>query len=248
MAAARVIFLGSGDAFFAGGSHQAGYLVQGPDSVTLLDCGASTLAAMKQRGVEPGSIDQILISHLHGDHFAGIPFLLLAYIYEQPRQRPLRIAGPPGTEQRVRVLFATMYKDIAARPLPFALEFTELAPEAPIAFGPVRIEPFRVPHQERDISLGFGVGVGGRRIVYSGDTGWTDELIVRSRDADLFICECCYFDTRQPFHLDYRRLAEHRRRFTAKRMILTHLGQEVLTRRHEIDMELAYDGLVMEIA
>ena len=247
MTAVRVIFLGSGDAFSAGGRHQAGYLVQGPGSALLLDCGASTLTAMKQWGVDPASVDHILISHLHGDHFAGIPFLLLAYTYEEPRDRPLRIAGPPGTEARVRGLFATVYKEIAARALPFALEFTELAPGVPISLGPMQIDPFPVPHQEKELSLGCSVTVGGRRIVYSGDTGWTNALIARSRDADLFICECCYFETRQPFHLDYPRIAEHRHQFTAKRMILTHLGREVLARRNDIDMELASDGLVVDL-
>jgi len=122
-----------------------------------------------------------------------------------------------------------------------------MLPDVPVTFGRIRIEPFSVPHQEKEISLGFSVHVAGRRIVYSGDTGWTEELIVRSRDADLFLCECCYFETRQPFHLDYLRLAEHRQQFTAKRMILTHLGQEVLARRDSIDMELAFDGLCVEI-
>lgn len=247
MTAVRVVFLGSGDAFSAGGRHQAGYLVSGPDGTVLLDCGASTLAAMKQGNIDPGRVDHIVISHLHGDHFAGIPFLLLAYTFEQPRQRPLAIAGPPGIEARARMLFSTVYKEIAARPLPFALQFTELAPGVATALGSLRIVPFAVPHQEKELSLGFGIEVGGRRIVYSGDTGWTEDLIVQSDHADLFICECCYFETRQPFHLDYPRLAEHRRRFTAKRMILSHLGQEVLARRRDIEMELASDGLVVEI-
>ncbi|MFN8626614.1 MAG: MBL fold metallo-hydrolase [Candidatus Binatia bacterium] len=247
MTTTRVIFLGSGDAFSAGGRHQAGYLVRSGDRAVLLDCGASTLTAMKQQHVEPGSVDHIVISHLHGDHFAGIPFLLLAYTYEQPRDRPLGIAGPPGIEARVRGLFATVYKEIAARTLPFALQFTELAPGRPQSLGSMEIVPFEVPHQERELSLGFRLDVGGRRIVYSGDTGWTDALIVHSHQADLFVCECCYFDTRQPFHLDYRRLAEHRRRFTAKRMILSHLGREVLERQNDIEMELARDGLVVEI-
>ncbi|MBP1686347.1 MAG: hypothetical protein H6Q33_2490 [Deltaproteobacteria bacterium] len=247
MTAIRVTFLGSGDAFSAGGRHQAGYVVQSADGTLLLDCGASTLAAMKQRDILPGDVDHIFISHLHGDHFAGIPFLLLAYTYEQPRERPLRIAGPPGIEARVRGLFATVYKEIAARPLPFALQFTELAPGVPVALDSIHVVPFQVPHQETELSLGFRLDIGTRRIVYSGDTGWTEDLIVQSHQADLFICECCYFETRQPFHLDYPRIAEHRRRFTAKRIILSHLGGEVLARRNEIDMDLACDGLVVEI-
>ena len=48
-------------------------------------------------------------------------------------------------------------------------------------------------------------------------------------------------------HLDYPRLAENRARFTAKRIVLTHMGREVLAHRDEIDMELASDGLTVEI-
>jgi ribonuclease BN (tRNA processing enzyme) len=243
----RISFLGSGDAFSAGGRHQAGYLVQAEGACVLLDCGAATLTAMKRDGIDASGIDLIAVSHLHGDHFAGLPFLFLEYIYEQPRHRPLRIAGPPGTEQRVRALFAAAYKDVAARPLPFPLQFTEMPPGVPVAFEGVRLEPFRVPHQQTDVSLGFRLTIAERTILYSGDTGWTEELVTRSQGADLFICECCFFETRIAEHLDYPRLAENRARFGAQRMILTHLGREVLARRSEIDMELASDGLTFEM-
>jgi ribonuclease BN (tRNA processing enzyme) len=243
----RVTFLGSGDAFYAAGRHQAAYLVQAPEGAFLLDCGASTLMAMKRFGIDAGVIDSIFISHLHGDHFVGIPFLLLEFHYEQRRKRPLRIAGPPGTEERIRMLLRATFKEFSGEPLSFALEFSEMNPDSPISCGALRIEPFRVPHQETEVSLGFVVQVAGRRIVYSGDTGWTEELITRSHDADLFICECCYFETRLPFHLDYPRLAENRQRFTAKRMILTHLGREVLARRSGIEIELASDGLSVDL-
>jgi len=247
MSGLRVNVLGSGDAFFAGGRHQAGYLVQAPGDWFLLDCGVTTLMAMKRFGIDVGALDAIFISHLHGDHFVGIPFLLLEFHYELGRKRPLRIAGPPGTEECIRTLIRASYKEFSGERLSFALEFNEMTPDAPVSFGDVRVEPFRVPHQETAVSLGFVAQVAGRRIVYSGDTGWTEELITRSHAADLFICECCYYQTRLPFHIDYPRLVEHRHRFTAKRMILTHLGREVLARRNEIDMELAVDGLAIDI-
>ncbi|MGD0948827.1 MAG: MBL fold metallo-hydrolase [Candidatus Binatia bacterium] len=243
----RVTFLGSGDAFSAGGRHQAAYLVEAPEGGFLLDCGATTLMAMKRFGMDVGALDTIFISHLHGDHFVGIPFLLLEFHYEQERNRPLRIVGPPGTEERIRALLRATFKEFSGEPLSFALEFSEMAPDSRISCGASRIEAFRVPHQETEVSLGFVVQVAGRRIVYSGDTGWTEKLIARSEGADLFICECCYFETRLPFHLDYPRLAENRQRFTAKRIILTHLGREVLARRNEIEMELASDGLAVDI-
>jgi ribonuclease BN (tRNA processing enzyme) len=243
----RVTFLGSGDAFSAGGRHQAGYLVQAPEGGFVLDCGATTLMAMKRFGIDADVIDSIFISHLHADHFVGIPFLLLEFHYEQGRTRPLRIMGPPGMEERIRALLQATYKEFSGVRLSFALEFSEMTPEVPVSCNAARLEPFRVPHQETEVSLGCVMQVAGRRIVYSGDTGWTEELITRSEGADLFICECCYFETRLPFHIDYPRLAEHRHRFTAKRMILTHLGREVLARRSSIEMELAVDGLVVDI-
>ncbi|HUI24485.1 MAG TPA: MBL fold metallo-hydrolase [Candidatus Kryptonia bacterium] len=245
--AVRVHFLGAGDAFSAGGRHQAGYLVSGASTAFLLDCGATTLTAMKRDRVDPTVIDSILISHLHGDHFAGLPFLFLQYTYEQPRNRPLRIVGPPGTEERVAAVFRATYKELATKPLPFALEFVEVAPGVPVTLDALTIEPFRVPHQERDVSLALRVRIDDKVILYSGDTGWTEGLVDWSQGVDLFICECCFYETRVDFHLDYPRLAEHRARFGARRMILTHLGREVLARRGEITMELAHDGLLAEV-
>jgi ribonuclease BN (tRNA processing enzyme) len=247
MAAVKSLFLGTGDAFSADGRHQSGYLVFSAETNILLDCGATTLTSLKRQGVSAGAIDTILISHLHGDHFAGIPFLLLEYTYAEPRTKPLMIAGPPGTEERVRMLFQATYRDLSARPLPFTMEFREMLPGKQRHFGSVKVEPFLVPHQEHDISLGLSVYLDGRKIVYSGDTGWTESLLAHSQDSDLFICECCFFETRLSYHLDYPRLAENRERFGSKRTILTHLGREVFARRREIEMELATDGLQISI-
>jgi ribonuclease BN (tRNA processing enzyme) len=246
MTIVRVVFLGTGDAFSAHGSHQASYLVQSPRATLLLDCGPATLSSLKRDRISASPIDAILLSHLHGDHFAGLPFLFLEYTYEEPRQRPLLIAGPPGTRKRVLELHKAMYPDVRQK-LPFELDFIEMLPEQRLDLGSAIVEPFRVPHQQKEISLGLSVELEGRRIVYSGDSGWTDELIARSKNADLFICECSFYETRIPSHLDYPRLAENRRRFRAKRMILTHLGREVQVRRPEIDMELAGDSLIVEL-
>src|SRR5260370_40306479 len=95
-----VQFIGSGDAFGSGGrfqtclrlAHQAGSL--------LIDCGASSLIALKRLGVAPDSIDAILLTHLHGAHFGGVPFFVLEAQFSR-RKKPLVIAGPPGVRGRV---------------------------------------------------------------------------------------------------------------------------------------------------
>ena len=243
----QVAFLGSGDAVSARGNHQASYLVRSPEATCLLDCGAMALASMKRDGYDPAAIDCVLLSHLHGDHFAGLPFLFIEYTYERPRSRPLVVVGPPHTAERVQALFSANYKDLATKPLPFGLEFLEVEPDSVHDLGPLRLRPFRVPHQETEISLGLKVEVEGRTILYSGDTGWTEDLVAQSQGTDLFICECCYFETRRTFHLDYPQIAANRERFGARRMVLTHLGAEVHAHRSEIDMELAYDGLVVDL-
>src|SRR5262245_64069453 len=124
----RVTVLGAGDAFCSGGRRHSGYFVEAGEVGFLLDCGATTLQGLKALGIAAKRVDFIAISHLHGDHFGGLPFLFLEYLYEQPRTRPLLIAGPPGTEERVRMLHRTMYRELDALPLCFPLHFRELTP------------------------------------------------------------------------------------------------------------------------
>ena len=122
----RLHILGCGDAFGSGGRNQSGYLIEAADRLFLLDCGPTTLLAMKRAGFEPRRLDAIILSHLHGDHFGGIPFFLIEYLYHKPPHSPLTIAGPPGTEERVRQLFNLMYG--GAKETPF-LRFQVLIPK-----------------------------------------------------------------------------------------------------------------------
>jgi len=243
----EIHFLGTGDAFSAGGRNQAAYLIRSSRSTLLLDCGATALAALKRHGLPVESIDRILISHLHGDHFGGLPFLFLHYVYVQPRTRRLQIMGPEGLKDRVEMLFRAMYPDSASEPVPYEIDFIELQPDKPYSADEILINPFRALHQKKPPSLGFEISADGRKIVYSGDTGWTEDLVSRSQDVDLLICECSFFETKMATHLDYPQIARQAARFGARRLILTHLGQEVLAHRHEISLELAYDGLAVTL-
>lgn len=245
----RVTVLGAGDAFCSGGRRHSGYFVEAGNIGFLLDCGATTLLGLKAIGIAAERIDFIAISHLHGDHFGGLPFLFLEYTYEKLRTKPLVIIGPPGLEERVRALHSTMYRELAARGVAFPLQFLELMPGKAETSHGVTLLPFRVPHQEQDISLGYRVAVDGKAILYSGDCGWNDSLITHSRNTDLFICECCYFGTLTDFHVSYPQIAQsyQQGQLGCKRLVLSHLGHEVLDRIDEVTIECAHDGLVLEV-
>ena len=87
----RLTIIGSGDAFGSGGRFNTCFLIETPDKKVLLDFGASSLVALKARQIDPNSIDGIILSHLHGDHFGGLPFLLLDAQFLARRERPLAI-------------------------------------------------------------------------------------------------------------------------------------------------------------
>jgi ribonuclease BN (tRNA processing enzyme) len=243
----RVTFLGTGDAYSAGGRHLAAYWIRHPGGSLLLDCGPTILSSLNRLELSAEPMDAILLSHFHGDHFAGLPFLFLHYTYMEPRARPLKIIGPPGVENRVMTIFRVMYPNSAEEPLPYALEFMEMRPGERMHLSGATIDAFRTLHQEQPQSLGYEIQVGDRKIVYCGDCGWSEDLIEHSQNADLFICECSFFETRLDTHLDYPRIAENAGRFGAKRIVLTHLGQEVLKRQAEVALQLAHDGLVLDL-
>jgi ribonuclease BN (tRNA processing enzyme) len=243
----RVTCLGSGDAFSSGGRHQSAYIIETPEGSLLLDCGATILASAKSQQLSLAPVDTIILSHLHGDHIGGLPFLFLHYMYIEPRTRPLVIAGPPGVQNRVWTLFEMMYKDTAAEPLPFPLEFIEMNPGHPIMFKDFRVEVFPVPHLLNPASYGCVILAGDRKIVYSGDSGWTEAFIPHTQDADLFLCECTFFESRSETHMDYPRIVEKLGRLGAKRIVLTHLGEEVLARKSEVALEMAEDGLILNL-
>jgi ribonuclease BN (tRNA processing enzyme) len=237
-----VTVLGAGDAFASRGRFQAGYVIKADGCHVLLEAGPTLLTALKRGGVAPAELDYVLISHLHGDHFAGLPFLILEYMWESPRKRALTLAGPRHLEQRTRALFRTMYPRMESHPLMRKLKFVVLEPGRTTRLGPMRVAAIRTPHTKPDISLALRMSVDGKSIAFSGDTGWTDEIVPFVAGADLFLCECTYYESEHlDFHLNYPLIARNRDRFTAKRMILTHLGREVLNHQNEIDMEMATD-------
>lgn len=242
--ALELVVLGAGDAFGSGGRNQPAFLIHLSAWAFLLDCGATTLVALKRFGLDPGAIGAILLSHLHGDHTAGIPFLFLQYQFLTRREEPLVIAGPPGTEERIEGLWGLMYKetsDMMERRFP--VQYLELEPKKWTRIGPVEVFPRQVVHHHRKVAYGYQVKAGEKVLGYSGDTEWTDELIKLADGCDLFICESYRYERNLPFHMSYKDIQARRSAFNCKRLLLTHLHADALAHIDDIQDEVAYDGM-----
>lgn len=239
--------LGCGDAFGSGGRNHSGYLVESGERIFLLDCGPTTLSAMKRAGFDTRRLDAIFLSHLHGDHCGGVPFFFLEYLYESPRAKPLHVAGPVGSEEKIRALFQLMYGGLAgSKKLP-PVVFDVLEQAGKRSILGIEVFPFRVPHQVDEVSLGLKIAYQGKQILYSGDSAWTDLFITHAHGVDLFLCECCFFDRETTNHMNYQKIQQNLSRLQCRRLILTHMGEEMLARKGEVTLELAEDGMVIEI-
>jgi ribonuclease BN (tRNA processing enzyme) len=243
----RIRVLGCGDAFGSGGRFQTCFMVTSARGCCLIDCGATAMVAMRRFDVDPGSIDAVFISHLHGDHFAGLPFLLLQQHFIGRRDRLLTIAGPPGTRLRLLAALDVMFPGSASMEWRFALHFMEFTAGNTEQLGPFAITPLPVVHPSGGPSFALRVEVDDRIIAYSGDTEWTDTLIDVGHGADLLISECYSFETKPKFHLDYRTLHSHLSKLDAKRVLLTHMGEEMLARLDKVTVDAAEDGQLIEL-
>jgi ribonuclease BN (tRNA processing enzyme) len=237
----KVRFLGSGDAFGSGGRFQTCIHLQSNAGGMLLDCGASSLIAMRRFGVEPQTIDTVILSHLHGDHFGGVPFLILDGQFKR-RTRPLIVAGPPGVEARVHEAMEVFFPGSTRIERKFDTRFIELADRVPIEVGPARVTGFAVVHASGATPFALRVAAEDRIVTYSGDTEWTESLVDAARGADLFIAEALFYDKRVKYHLDLTTLLQHRARLDCRRLVVTHMGEDMLARLDGLAVEAAEDG------
>ena len=247
MAGASVLFLGTGDAFCNGGRLLTAFHVAADGYQALIDCGATTIAVMRHLQMDVAALDAIVVSHLHGDHFGGIPFLLMDACFNAPRTKLLTIVGPVGTRLRVMDTLGCLYPGAPARVENLLLRFIEFKDRESLAVGPLGVLPIPVVHPSGSTSYGLRLSVGGRVVAFSGDTAWTPALAEIARDADLFICECTGFDTPIPSHLHYRELQPALPELKARRTVLTHLGTTMLAHLGELDVEVAEDGQTIQL-
>jgi ribonuclease BN (tRNA processing enzyme) len=194
----RFTFIGSGNAFSPGGLCCNGFVV---DDRILFEAPPQTLSSLNTVGIDPNELDAIVVSHHHGDHFLGLPFLLLHWKWKG-RTRPVCIVGPRNTEG--------LTKDISQKVFPGVLEdvryeiqWVEAEAGTREQLDGLQIDPVGVEHDpDLSATLGYAVRYKGRRFSYTGDTRMCDGVIELARGTELMISECASRNLKIPIHMN----------------------------------------------
>ena len=238
----KIQFLGSGDAFGSGGRMQTCIYAHHQEIHFLIDCGTSAMIGIRKFGIDPNRISHIFLSHLHGDHFGGIPFFLVDAQLISKREAPLAIVGPVGTKERILNLMEIFFPGSSKVQQKYALEFVELNAVQDYQWMEMKQDRLLVHHPSGAEATALRICWEDKKMVYTGDTEWVDSLSEFIMDVDLLIAESYYFDRQVRFHLDYKTIIEKAQEARTKRIILTHMSEEMLTHLTEIQCEFATDG------
>jgi len=241
MARVTVTTLGTGDAFGSLGRAHSGILVRAARTCLLIDPGPAILPQMHKAHVRPSTVDAVLITHLHGDHIAGWPFLLLDFQFASRRTRRLIVAGPRGLAKRLTKLSTACYRELSPAGLRFPIVYREVAAGAELTLSGTRISAFGMTHSRTELCLGYRIGIAGKAIAVTGDTGWCESIVALADGADLLVIECTAYSTDSPDHLNYRQIAAHRHELKVRRIILTHVGEELLRHARRVRLSIARD-------
>jgi ribonuclease BN (tRNA processing enzyme) len=250
----RITFVGTGDAFNSAGRNHSCYLIESTGCPpVMIDFGATALAALRQRGREPTEISAFVITHLHGDHIGGFPFLFIDAMYNMRRATPLLIVGPAGIKERVMEFLRIAYGRVANEPVPGGVEIREILPgESADIFG-YQVRAFAAAHMdppEQPLCLRITDGAG-TIAAFSGDTELCPGLYEAAAGADVLIAECTQMKPPSGRHITWQHWEEAHPRSGAKRLILSHLGADVREASKSLaekyPVEFADDGWVVEI-
>ena len=246
----RLTIIGSGDAFGSGGRFNTCFHLAVGERRLLIDCGATTHTALRVRNIDSNTIDAVILSHLHGDHFGGLPFLLLYGQFLNPRERPLLIAGPPGSIERINLLVEACFPRSTKNKWRFPWSVMEIPVGVSTDVLGLNVVSAEVIHFSGAPSTALRITDGARTFSYSGDTQWTDALLPIARDADLFIVECYDYERELTGHMNWATIKRRLADFAARRVMLTHMNPTMLAKVDEVKsagVMVAEDGLALDL-
>jgi ribonuclease BN (tRNA processing enzyme) len=230
--------LGKSPSWQDAGGACSGYLIEDGETSVLLDCGNGVFGKLRER-IDYVDLDGVILSHLHADHFLDLIPYSYALIYA-PKQQPVpvhtwpgtdsparpRLIAPPGaTEVFRRVVGAWGNDDLIESA--FAIE--EYKPEDSVEIGGIEASFHPVPHFIDTYAVNITAG-GKGKLTYGADTRPGEEIVEIARDADLLLIEATLprpERTGLRGHLTPEEAGEHARRAGAKRVVITHISDEL---------------------
>ena len=236
-------FIGSGDAFGSGGRLQTCILVDSPDIRFAIDFGTTSLVGLRKQNIDPNTIDAILLTHLHGDHCGGVPFLLLDAMLGAKRTAPLVILGPSGAKSHLQVMQEALFPGSHGMEPQFELAHRQISPDEPTEFSSLIVSAVEARHTRETNPLALRIQIGSKAIAYTGDGEYTAALGDLVSGVDLLIAECYFYSKPVKWHLNYPDIKQ----LSAKQIVLTHMHSDMLDHVDEVPENCAYDGFVITV-
>ena len=218
----ELTFLGSANAFAAQGRYWSSFIVDGK---YVFDAPPTLLPHLKQLGVSLPDIDVIFITHQHGDHFVGLPFLMLEYVYMTERTEDLTIVGPPGCEEWLEDFAERVYPNIL-RGSKYKRTYIEADPSREQQAGDLTFQAYTMSHVNEGGgpgAFGYRVRIGDKTVAYSGDTMFCEDVVKLGEGADVYVIDCTYTEGCGPEHMSLDDAKKIRKRLPPETaIILTH--------------------------
>jgi len=218
-------FLGSGNAFTPDGRYWSSFLLNGR---YLLDAPPTLLPHLKRLGVPLADIRAVFISHFHGDHFLGLPFLFLEYLHLTPRREDLYIVGPHGVEKMIEGVAELAFPNLSHADAGYQRRYLEVEANRQQTVDDLSFQAFRMKHANEKLAcFGYRLHLAEEVLAYTGDAELCEELFALAEGADVLVLDCNYSEGRGPEHVSFAEVPEIRKRLPpSTTIILTHLEAE----------------------
>lgn len=205
----------------------ASYWVEAGPVRLLMDCGAGSMHRAATSGVPWKTVTHVALTHFHIDHWGELPTLIFAHRHGRlpARTEPLTIIGPKGLHTRLTLL-ASAYGDWLLDP-GFPVTVHEIAPGdgLELATG-VSLGSHKTPHTPE--SMAYSIEYGGQRLVYTGDTAYSQALAQWAAGCDLLVSECSLPDGQGiDIHLTPTEAGAMAKIAHAKKLVLSHFYPQI---------------------
>ncbi|MGM0597196.1 MAG: MBL fold metallo-hydrolase [Myxococcota bacterium] len=244
----KIYFLGTGNASNLSAKGHQSILCQTRDSQFFVDFGPTALLNSFRFNLNINKVSHLFLTHFHGDHSGGIPYLLLYHRDILQRKLPFYFYGPAGIENYLRNLIEANYP---GTDFPFELIFEEIVPEQekPFLNNKLRIKAISVDH--RPESLGFRFNYRGKTLAISGDTRFGPFMYELAKDTELFVSECSLFENiAEKAHISPEIVKSKFSSLQTRKIALIHSDSAIITKLKQFNLaNMVYpkDGDYLEI-